>query len=327
MMDVQHTYTHTCHHIAHGPILSNPLIYLPLTTHTRSLLSLPKINLKIPFRCPFCEDPGLHDTVPAGKGVLVIMSSPKKEEKVREVMKRSTEPVLLPWIPLIHSASYHPYPSTFYSRSHPQSPPFPYFTPHLSFAPFYHNSPPPKFPDPWKIIRICGVEDIKSKEWAQGIETEITDDQNAMKHPENEWSERRQNFVPREGKWIPMAWIPKPAGDVDVLTIPDTEPQSASQSFTNSRFPHSPDFSSSSHSNLDDQNQNQKLHISQAWRGTAGEDSNGYGYRGRILSRSRLPGMMSELGAFLRNRRAEDGSWGSRMDVRERMRERGVRWE
>lgn len=319
-MDVQHTYTHTCHHIAHGPILSNPLIYLPLTTHTRSLHSLQKMHLKLPFQCPFCEDPNLHDTVPAGKGVLVIMSSLKKEEKVREVVKRSSELVLLPSIPLMHSALYPPYPSTFYSRLHPQSLPFLYFPPHLSFAPFYYNPPPPNFPDPWKIIRICEVEDIKSREWAQGIETETTDDQNAMKHLENEWSERRQNFAPRKGEWIPMAWIPKPVGDVDALTTPDTEPQSVFHSFTNSRFPQSPNFSSS-HSNLDHQNQNQKLHISQAWRGTTGEDSNGYGYRGRILSRSRLPGMMSELGAFLRNGRVENGR------ERKNEREGGVRWE
>lgn len=51
-MDVQHTYTHTCHHIAHGPILSNPLIYLPLTTHTRSLHSsknTPQASISMSF--------------------------------------------------------------------------------------------------------------------------------------------------------------------------------------------------------------------------------------------------------------------------------------
>ncbi|KAF7923818.1 uncharacterized protein EAE98_007636 [Botrytis deweyae] len=323
IMDIQNTYTHSCHHIAHGPVLSNPLIYLPLTTHTRSLLSPQKLNLKVPFRCPFCEDPDLHDTVPAGKGVLVIMSSLKKENERSEVVERLSESKLLPSIPSIYSAPYPPYLPTFCSFYSPP-PVLSLFPPHFPFSPTSYHLSSPKVPNRWKIIRICGVEDIKSTEWAYEIETETVKDKNAIEHPENMWSERRQNLTPREEEWIPMAWIPRPVGDVDVLAIPDTGPHNTFHFLTGSRLaPHYPPSSSHSNSNP----QNQKLHISQSWRGTTGEDSNGYGYRGRILGQSRLPGMMSELGTFLRNNRAEDGNSGSRTDMRERMRERGLRWE
>lgn len=324
-MDVQHTYTHSCHHIAHGPVLSNPLIYLPLTAHTRSPFSLQKLHLKLPFRCPFCEDPDLHDAVPAGKGVLVIMTPLKKDDERSEVIERSSESKLLPSIPSMYSTSHPPYTSAFCSRFYTPPPSFPLCAPHFSVLSTSHYSSSPKVTNTWKIIRICGVEDIKSKEWTHEIENEKIDDENAIEDPEDIWSERRQNFAPGEEEWIPMAWIPKPVGDIDVSTIPDTGPYNTFDSFTHSRFPPQYYSSSSSYSNLDPRNQ--KLHISQSWKGTTGEDSNGYGYRGRISGQSRLPGMMSELGAYLRNERADTGNWGSRTDMRERMRERGLRWE
>ncbi|TGO41855.1 hypothetical protein BHYA_0015g00180 [Botrytis hyacinthi] len=214
------------------------------------------------------------------------MNSLKKEDERSEVIERSSESKVLPSIPSIYSAPYPPYLSAFYSRFYTPPPPLPFFPPHFPFSPTSYYSSSPKISNTWKIIRICGVEDIKSKEWTHEIETEKLDDNNAIEHPEDVWSERRQNFATREGEWIPMAWIPKPVRNVDVSAIPDTGPQ-----------------------------------------GTAGEDSNGYGYRGRILGQSRLPGMMSELDAYLQNERAENGNWESRTDMRERIRERGLRWE
>ncbi|KAF7881412.1 hypothetical protein EAF00_011781 [Botryotinia globosa] len=253
------------------------------------------------------------------------MSSLTKEDERSEVIERS-ESKLLPSIPSIYSAPYPPYLSAFYSRSYPPPPPFPFSPQKFPFSPTSYYSSSPKAPNTWKIIRICGVEDIKSKEWADGIETGTIDDKNTIEHSEDTWSERRQNFAPGEGEWIPMAWIPKPVGDIDVSRIPDTGPHNIFHSFTHSGFPqYFSTYSSSSHSNLNAQNQ--KLHISQSWKGTTGENSNGFGYRGRILDQSRLPGMMSELGAYLQNERVDDGNWGSRTETRERMGERGVRWE
>ncbi|KAF5875442.1 uncharacterized protein Bfra_003896 [Botrytis fragariae] len=252
------------------------------------------------------------------------MSSLMKEDEKRVVVERSSESKSLPSIPSIYFPSYPPYLSAFCSGFYPPPPSLWGFPPNFPFSPLPYYSTSPKVPNTWKTIRICGVEDIKSTEWAHEIETETIDDKTAIEHPENLWSERRQNFALREGNWMPMAWIPRPVGDVEVLTIPDTGPQNIFHSSTNSRFP-PPYSSSSSHSNLN--SQNEKFHISQSWRGTAGEDSDGYGYRGRILDQSRLPGMISELGAFLRNERAENGNWGNRTDMREIMRERRVRWE
>ncbi|KAF7932058.1 uncharacterized protein EAE97_009079 [Botrytis byssoidea] len=248
-----------------------------------------------------------------------------QEDERSEVIERS-ESKLLPSIPSIYSAPYPPYLSAFSSRFHTPPPPLPGFPPHFPLSPTSYYPSSPKVPNTWKIIRICGVEDIKSTEWADGIETEAIDDKKAIEHPENLWSERRQNFAPGDGEWIPMAWIPKPIGDIDVSTIPDTGPHNIFHSFTHSHFSqYSSSYLFSSYSNLNPQNQ--KLHISQSWKGTTGENSNGFGYRGRVLGQSRLPGMMSELGAYLQNERVDNGNWGSRTDTRERMRERGMRWE
>lgn len=81
-----------------------------------------------------------------------------------------------------------------------------------------------------------------------------------------------------------MAWMPRPAGREGII----------------------------------DGGRGERVEMSRSWRGHAGEDADRYGWRGRVLGESRLPGMMSELGAFLKTREEEGLGNGRRM--------RGLRW-
>lgn len=156
----------------------------------------------------------------------------------------------------------------------------------------------PEFGDKWSIIRICGVEEITYSEWTQGISVSISEDNVNTEdidsgNSNSKWGERKQNFRPRVSRWIPMAWIPRPIGEVQI--IPGER------------------IMGSMHT------RGEMTQINQRWRGNTGIDSSGYGWRGRVFGECMLPGMMSELGAFLREREGEENG-------REGRRMRGLRW-
>lgn len=153
--------------------------------------------------------------------------------------------------------------------------------------------------DAWTILKICDAENIRSEEWAQGIKIEeqgVNDHDDMHMHEYGvigQWGERRRNFGPREGRWAPMAWITRPIGEVHILN----------RGVGSERSSHSdPDLQLSYGSMLHVSERQCGIKISNSYRGNMGQDASGYGWRGRVLAKSRLPGIISELGAVLRTR-------------------------
>ncbi|KAF7871844.1 hypothetical protein EAF04_003951 [Stromatinia cepivora] len=259
------------------------------TPPLQSLQTLQTRHLTLPFPCPFCTDPNLHTLVPAGSGILVIMTSSESADSEPESGESSSSvfssqfssPYQLPPSPLYSSSSSYPstpFQHSFSPSSCPyQPPPNPRaYTPPLSQ--FNNNT--------WKILRICGVEDITTSEWTQGISPAENKNRHKNKST-NPWTQHPNSHPsPQQSHWKHMSWIPRPIGNISMHSLNTTHNAPRTHMYNTQER----------------NNNNNNIHITQKWTGNTGEDANGFGYRGRMGAQSRLAGMMSLLGAVLGER-------------------------
>jgi hypothetical protein len=76
-MRSQYMFFHTCGHTGIGPLLQVSALQTDIyCTAISTDISVDRIQLYLPFRCPFCGDSQVHESVVPGSGVLAILASP-----------------------------------------------------------------------------------------------------------------------------------------------------------------------------------------------------------------------------------------------------------